>query len=266
MKKWAYLTLDLGATPATNHDIVKVNGDFTVEDTVYVVIKPASLLAAGKYPLILYGGTFKGTLSKMIVSGLDNQVYSLENTSGAIQLVIADVRTPAKVIWGGVADKWEKTTAKSWYLNTQLDSYSLNDSVVFNDQGIAKTAIQLTDKLPVSDFLVDSKSNFTFAGIGSVTGTGGLTKRGIGKLSILNNNSFTGGVRIDAGKLEVMSNVPAGQASPLGAASEAPANLLMSNSLLQFSAPISMGFERGITISGNDTLNALNTEIGRAHV
>lgn len=259
MKKWAYLTLDMGATPSTNHDIVKVNGDFTVEDTVYVVIKPASMLAAGKFPLIQYGGTFKGTLSKMIISGLENQVYSLENTSGIIQLVITDARTPAKVIWGGVADKWEKTTAKSWYLNTQLDSYSLNDSVVFNDQGIAKTAIQLTDKLPVSDFLVDSKSNFTFSGTGSITGTGGLTKRGPGKLSILTNNSFTGNVKLDAGKLEVLSNVPAGQASPLGAVSEDPANFLMSNSLLQFSAPIAMGFERGITISGNDTLNALNT-------
>jgi autotransporter-associated beta strand protein len=53
--------------------------------------------------------------------------------------------------------------------------------------------------------------------------------------------------------------VYADEPSPLGKASESPVNMEMSNSQLRFSAPIAMGNERGITISGNDTLYALNT-------
>jgi hypothetical protein len=81
---------------------------------------------------------------------------------------------------------------KNWYLNTSPDAYVPNDSVIFNNQGMAKPDIKLVGNLPVSNVLVNSSGNYSLSGSGTISGTSGLTKQGAGKLTILNNNIFPG--------------------------------------------------------------------------
>jgi autotransporter-associated beta strand protein len=85
------------------------------------------------------------------------------------------------------------------------DVFIPNDSVIFDNTGIAQHSVVLKDVLPVSGWNVSSSGNYTFTGAGNIAGTGGLLKSGTGKLSIFTSNSFTGKVNLNGGITEVNS-------------------------------------------------------------
>lgn len=259
MKKLSYMVFTLGQTPAANHNMLNVRGNLIVQDSVYLIITPGSTPGTGTYPLIKYGGNFAGSISKIIVIGLESSFYTIENVSGTIQLVIEPIRNPTQVVWGGLSNKWEKTAEKYWYKNEIQDYFVPNDSVAFTDTGKTQSVIQITGNVTCSNILVDAASNYTFAGNGVISGSAGLTKKGSGKLIIRTNNTFNKPVNLESGQIELSSNVYAAMPSPLGEASASPSNFYMSDSQLRLISPIAMGFERGITITGTDTIYALNT-------
>lgn len=259
MKRGSYLFLDMGNSPEVKHDLIRVGGNLNITDTVFIVINSIADLNAGTYPLINFAGTFTGSLNKIKIVGIENQFYSLDNNSGSIQLVVNPTRKPASIVWGGVINKWAKTTEKNWYLNATAESYVPNDSIVFDETGKQQPDILLEGDLPCSNILINSNTNYMLSGNGLICGAGGLKKSGSGKLTILTNNTFTGPVEINGGSIEIRNNVMENTASPFGASSAAPSGIRMFNSQLRFNAPIAMGFERGMTISGNDTIYSLNT-------
>ena len=259
LQKSAYISFDLGASPESKQDILQVGGNFDIKDSVFFLINKTEKPVSGTYTLIKFGGQFSGSLNKIGIIGLDDYHYSLVQNGKDINLILLPMRSASKIVWAGLADKWEKTTDKNWLNNSTLDSYALNDSIVLNDQGAAKSNIVLYGNLAVNDVTVSGKTNYTLAGNGFLSGTSGLTKQGSGTLTLLTNNTFTGKIKLESGVIEVKSNVTANEPSPLGFASELPANFSMSNSQLRFSAPIAMGMERGITITGLDTIYSLNT-------
>jgi fibronectin-binding autotransporter adhesin len=259
MKNRAYIVFDLGNNPNESHDIVDISGNLTIQDSVYFIINAAAGVEPGTYPLINYRGIFSGSISKINITGLENRMYNLVNTSGAIRLIIEPTRQPAEIVWGGLSNKWEKTTEKYWYLKDATQNFVANDSVIFNNSGKQQSVIQIAGNVPCSDVLVDGTSAYTFTGNGAISGKGGLTKKGTGKLTMLTNNSFSGPVKLEGGQFEIAANVYEAEPSPLGETTSSPTNFQMSDSQLRFISPIAMGFERGISIYGTDTIHTLNT-------
>jgi len=82
-------------------------------------------------------------------------------------------------------------------------------------------------------------------------GTYGFTKTGAGTVALSANNTFTGVVRISAGTLSIGTLAAGGTASPLGAATADPGNILLDGGTLAFTG--SDGFNRGMTFVAGKT-------------
>jgi fibronectin-binding autotransporter adhesin len=81
---------------------------------------------------------------------------------------------------------------------------SQTDSVIFNDSAAGSTAIDLVDDVtPVSITIDNSTKNYAFSGSGSIGGTTGIIKSGTGSLTLATANTFSGGVQIDGGALNI---------------------------------------------------------------
>ena len=97
--------------------------------------------------------------------------------------------------------------------------------------------------------------HYTFTGSGGIGGTGGLTKTNSGLLTLLATNSYTGPTVIGGGVLELQNGATSGSASPIGAASSDPANLVFYGTTLRYSAPATNAMDHGLTMVGGVTVD-----------
>ena len=79
------------------------------------------------------------------------------------------------------------------------------------------------------------------------SGTLALTKAGTGMLALSGYNAYSGVTTISGGTLAVNSIANGGVACPLGAASNAPANLVLNGGTLYYSGPAA-STDRGMTL------------------
>jgi len=257
LKKRSYIVLDLNATPALSNDYIKINGDFVVEDTTNLLIRRvASSLGAGNYPLLKFTGTMTGNVGKILLSGVDDLLCTLSVSDNTLFLNVPEVRSAARVTWAGISNKWNVSMNPNWLRNSLADHFVPNDSILFDNSGSAQSSVQLNGQIPVSDVVVNASNDYILGGVGSLYGNGGLTKTGRGKLTLLTNNSFKGKVSILGGSLEIKEDVLDGEPSPIGIAAVAPANLVLTNAQLRFSPTFPIGFDRGMIVTGADTIYA----------
>ena len=59
------------------------------------------------------------------------------------------------------------------------------DTARFDDQGATSAVVNLAVTLPVTSVTIDSSFNYTFTGVGRITGNGNLTKTNSGTLVML---------------------------------------------------------------------------------
>ncbi len=240
-------------------DKIIVTGNLVLTDTNYLVInKINGTVNPGTYPLISYSGTFTGNLNNLIVSGLYGQKVVLSNAAGVISMTVLATRLPEKIVWSGVGANWDLLTSPNWLNNGVSEVFVTGDTVLFNSTGSGQYNVNITEGVSIGDMTVDNTFNdYTFAGTGSIGGTGGLTKTGIGTLTISNANMFTGKLAINGGTLQIGSVANAGTASPIGASTDTvPGLITLSNAELNFTGTgASNTTDHGITLSGNDTIN-----------
>ena len=256
LKKRSYLVLDLNATPTLTSDFILVKGDLILEDTASLYVrKVASTLGAGVYPLLKCTGTLTGNVGQLLLVGMDDQVCSLSISDNTLFLNVPTVPTASKATWGGVSNKWELSLTKNWLRNSVADLFVPNDSVVFDATGAAQSNVQLNGVIPVRDLMVNATNDYTLGGTGSLSGSGGLTKKGRGKLTLPTNHSFTGKVSVQGGSLEIKDDVLEGEPSPIGLG---PVTSVMdlANAQLRFTPTFPIGFDRGIALTGADTIYA----------
>jgi len=240
-------------------DKMVVNGNLVISDTMTVVInKINGVVSSGSYPLIAYTGIFTGNLKKIGISGLFGQKYALINNAGVIYLTIEAARDASKVSWTGSSNTWDLQTTPAWSLSDNPVTFVANDSVIFDSNGVTNPTVKVVGTLPVSNMLFDtSNSNYTLNGTGNIGGTGSLTKNGVGALSLLTTNSFTGKTVVNAGTLETGSLADAGVNSSIGAnTSVDPSAFVLTNATLRLPGTTTLSTNKGMTLNGtNDTIN-----------
>ncbi len=74
--------------------------------------------------------------------------------------------------------------------------------MTFTDDATTKGVSVTTDVYPNS-VLVSTTGNYTFSGVGAISGTASLIKEGTGTLTINNEHSYTGGTSLLGGTTKV---------------------------------------------------------------
>jgi autotransporter-associated beta strand protein len=168
-------------------------------------------LQVGQFTLLDYTGTPITTgfsLASVPARAAAALVYNTANTS--IDLNVTGVDS---TLWNG--DKsadWDLGTAADvgGTMNFKLASNSAStnfitgDRITFDDTASGTTTVNLTTALaPASIVVSNDTKDYTFQGVGSITGNTALTKQGVGKLTIANENSYTGLTSVSVGTLQI---------------------------------------------------------------
>ncbi|MEY4387711.1 MAG: hypothetical protein RLY20_2994, partial [Verrucomicrobiota bacterium] len=121
--------------------------------------------------------------------------------------------TPAQLAWrgGNSGNVWD--AANNWFTNgiwtnDVVASFASGHSVLFDLRASNNTSVTLSSVVTPGDITVNSPTNLTFTGGGSITGVAKLFKAGPGKLTLVNTNTFTGGTFVSGGQLIVNGALP----------------------------------------------------------
>ncbi|MEI7909798.1 MAG: autotransporter-associated beta strand repeat-containing protein [Verrucomicrobiota bacterium] len=134
---------------------------------------------------------------------------SFTNTGSAIVLSTVTDETPKWRIGNGIWDvnttgNW-KTASSSTTTNFLQGGPGATDSVIFDDTSSGTSPITVTLNSAVSpvSITVDGVKNYAITGTGTIAGTAHIAKNGPATLTLATANSFSGGVQLNGGTLNV---------------------------------------------------------------
>jgi autotransporter-associated beta strand protein len=248
------LAFDIDQMKTVKNDVLSIQGDFTVTGNNHtIIINPLSIPKAGSLTLVTFTGTTNATAANFSVNGMEGIPYDLVIDANSIKMVIDEPRDAGSVFWkGNNSAIWDFQT-KNFLFDNTTNVFVPGDIVTFDDTA-DKRIITLNKTMPVGGMIFNNAKDYQIKGSGVISGNGGLEKTGTGKLSLLTaENTFTGGVRITDGVLEVSSLKDGGLASSIGASSSAPANWVMENATLRTTSQ--MATNRSMQVIGTLTVN-----------
>ncbi|MFT3753265.1 MAG: autotransporter-associated beta strand repeat-containing protein [Paludibacter sp.] len=251
------LDMTVAAGAVTGHDTIVIGGNWTLSGKSTLALNiTGGTLPPGNYVLIRCSGTISGDPTKFKITGVPaGTSYSLVNNAGNITLI---AKTPSDLLWkGNVDSKWDNAKTANWLVDSESRVFMSNDTVQFKDDATLKSIVINENVVPAA-VLVDAASNYTFSGTGSIEGVGGITKTGTGKLIVAGNNKYTGKTIINGGTIELATLANGGMASPLGAATNASANIVLNGGKLSYTGA-SATIDRGFTLGANDGTLSVGT-------
>jgi hypothetical protein len=109
------------------------------------------------------------------------------------------------LVWSGfvtnaaLTNLWDISSTTNWLLGATPTTYRQpiipGDAVTFNDSGSGTVVLNINAG-PASLVISNNSKSYTFRGIGTVSGPGGLTKLGSGTAILnLTNSAYTGRCR-----------------------------------------------------------------------
>lgn len=200
------LEVDLPLIGSLPSDSLTIAGNLSLTGLNPIIFRIASgTPVPGTYPLVTFTGSLNG--------GLENLQYDpsispletlLEIVGGSINLVVLPPPPPDILVWRGSGSVWD-STSDNWLLQGQPRVFADGDLVSFGLSGAAAPTVSIDGVVQPEVVAVDSSSNYTFNGTGSISGPAILQKLNSGTLTLSSSHSFTGGTRIEGGTV-VMGN------------------------------------------------------------
>ena len=154
----------------------------------------------------LGGGSGFGGLSLVMPFRING---TLNNTGSAITLNGISDETPKWRVANGV---WDINTTNNWKTSTTSTTTNYlqggvgaTDSVIFDDTATGASPITVTLNTTVSPVAISvlGAKDYIISGTGGIVGTTGIVKNGISKLTLATANTFSAGVQLNEGTLEV---------------------------------------------------------------
>jgi fibronectin-binding autotransporter adhesin len=249
------ISIDLGSfgNPGAGFAPLNILGNLTTGGAPATINFATLAPAAGTIPLIKYGSldTYSFTLGTL-PAGMQ---ATLVNNSAASQIDLLVSSVPVRRWQGNVSAAWNTSTT-NW-----VDTFSGpgaavafangDGPVIFDDSATGPTAITLNEAVtPVATQFANDVLGYTLTGTGSIGGSGGLMKSGVGSLTLGTSNTFTGAVRLAGGTTSIATVANAGVASPLGAATADPSNLVFAGGSLAYTGGTATT-TRGLSLAGS---------------
>ncbi len=132
------------------------------------------------------------------------------NARGTINVtatqVLFNTGTAATLTWKGNATNptfWDNGTTVNWDNGGTPDKFFAGDNVTFDDSASSFVVTPQGAVGPGSVLFNNSANDYTLNGNGSIGGTIGITKSGTAKLTVANNNTYSGGTTISAGTVQL---------------------------------------------------------------
>jgi autotransporter-associated beta strand protein len=205
------LVLNGGATnlveiSASTNDVINVGGNLTLNGVNTIRLSILALLPAGQYPLIKYG-SLTGDANNLVLQGYPVSRVSASlvvNAAGkSIDLVLTGSNGSVEWIGGSGGNAWDVNTTVNWLNGGSLSVFFNDDTVAFTDIGASFPLVNLVTPVIPGPITVNSSTDYTFRGIGKITGTATLTKSGPNTLNVLTTNDYSGTTVINSGTVLV---------------------------------------------------------------
>ena len=211
----------LGFNLGTGAGPIISNGSILTLGSNSATIAPGTLLSFDGTPVIgdsyqLIGGNLAGITNLTnftLPQALSGESFSLGVSGGFIDLTVAAGPTHvSNITWNDLSggNSWDTATTVNWNTGGLNTVFNAQDNVTFNDNNGSATgryAVTLSTTVsPGSVTFNNSTSSYTVSGIGSIGGTGSLTKLGTNTVTLSTSNTYSGGTSINAGVLNVGSS------------------------------------------------------------
>lgn len=238
-----------GTNTPVSIDLWQYTSGFTNASPVYSVANPTSgtiTLSNNHFAVFAPNPGFIG------VGGFQFSVSASDGSgfTNSFSLAISALQPPSNLIWrgDGIANSWS-ATASNWFNGPDRVAFNAGDNVTFDDTGSNSPAINLPGSISAGTISVLSAQDYTFSG-SPLIGPASLYKVGQGTLTLLNQNTFSGGTTINEGTVQLGDGV-----SINGNLSGSVTN----NDELIFANPTPLSSSAAISGSGTVTKNGAGT-------
>jgi autotransporter-associated beta strand protein len=171
---------------------------------------PTGVPSVGEVPLIKYSGTIGGSgFGAFALQSLPPGVTAVltnDTVNGVVGLLVQNV---SSLTWIGInGTAWDIGITTNWsYLGNNL-AFSQGSGAILDDTALTNQ-LNLTTTASLFNMLVTNNIlDYTISGNGALSGQMTLTKAGTGTLTLnnLGTSTYTGGMRIHGGTLDVRGN------------------------------------------------------------
>lgn len=163
----------------------------------------------GQYPLIKFSNSGGGSVVGLTLGTLPSGVTAtlVDDTAGpsqSIYLDVTEVTAPISTWTGAASGIWDVNTSLNWTEGGPATKFQ-NGNIVYFDDSAGQTSVTLDTTVSPSEvnFVNSAGIDYTVSGTGSIDGFTQLYKTGTGRVTLSNNNTYTGITTVSAGTLEV---------------------------------------------------------------
>lgn len=165
-----------------------------------------SLLPEGEYEIATFEN-IDGNIDDIVIEGLNGQKANLSIADNKLILKVFSTRGATDVIWtGSESGVWDLAETENFKLAAtgEPTSFVTGDRVTFDDNAIS-TEINIPEGIYPSEIVFNNSSKDFVVKGAPLEGEIDIEKKGTGRVTLENTNSFKGQVTINNGILEVLT-------------------------------------------------------------
>jgi autotransporter-associated beta strand protein len=198
-------TLTLPVGTAAGVSAVNFNPDATTQNSINVSSMPSITAYPAQFPVISYSVP-NGNLNSFVLSSLPTGFSGyISNNAGSFSIDLVVTNGPAAKAdqWGGGINNLWDTTTLNWTNVGAAVAYLDLDFVTFDDQAHTNIVNLTGARFPATLTVNNSVLNYTFNGVGKISGPVALVKTGTASLTLAESggDNFSGGITANGGTI-----------------------------------------------------------------